>query len=273
MVDYGGITEPEGWLWCAGQIIPRTGIYAPLYESIGERWGAGDGVTTFQLPDFRGRVSAGRDDMGGTAANRLQVTQTCSMTSGSATLTVEDVFKLTQGMFIYGPGIPAGTTITFYPSGTTVTMSAPATATASGIPIRFSPVQDPQVLGANGGNIMHQLNVYEMPSHTHYAPTLGTPNGLQAGPHYSWIGVRILVPLAVIGLIPILSRLVFVTGSSSIRFPALPLLLLPAQAMSLARQVPPMESWPFSTGLAENSFAGADHFPVVIVCRVGIWRR
>ena len=188
MVDYGGIVEPEGWLFCFGQIIPRTGIFAPLYESIGERWGAGDGVTTFQLPDFRGRVSAGRDDMGGTAANRLQVTQTCSTTSGSATLTVEDVFKLTQGMFIYGPGIPAGATITFYPTQTTVTMSAPATATASGIPLRFSPVQDPQVLGANGGNIMHRLNVYEMPSHTHYTAQLSTPNGLQGGPNYSWIG-------------------------------------------------------------------------------------
>lgn len=34
-------------------------------------WGRGDGSSTFNVPDFRGRVSAGRDDMGGTAASRL----------------------------------------------------------------------------------------------------------------------------------------------------------------------------------------------------------
>ena len=34
-------------------------------------WGVGDGVSTFNLPDLRGRAVAGRDDMGGTAANRL----------------------------------------------------------------------------------------------------------------------------------------------------------------------------------------------------------
>lgn len=34
-------------------------------------WGVGDGSTTFNVPDRRGRVGAGRDDMGGTAASRL----------------------------------------------------------------------------------------------------------------------------------------------------------------------------------------------------------
>jgi microcystin-dependent protein len=167
MVDYGGATEPDGWLFCFGQIIPRTGIFAPLFGAIGEAFGKGDGVTTFQLPDFRGRVSAGRDDMGGTAANRLQVTQICSTTNGSTTLTMQDHTKLTTGMFIYGPGIPAGTTISTFLTGTTLTMSTTATATASGIPIRFSLVRDPQALGAAGGNILHQLIENEMPYHSH----------------------------------------------------------------------------------------------------------
>lgn len=34
-------------------------------------WGVGDGSTTFNVPDCRGRTSVGRDNMGGTAANRL----------------------------------------------------------------------------------------------------------------------------------------------------------------------------------------------------------
>ncbi|QDB71028.1 tail fiber protein [Bordetella phage vB_BbrP_BB8] len=42
-----------------------------LYDAIGTTWGPGDGSTTFNLPDARGRITAGADNMGGTAANRL----------------------------------------------------------------------------------------------------------------------------------------------------------------------------------------------------------
>jgi microcystin-dependent protein len=46
-------------------------LYSGLFLTIGTTYGAGDGSTTFALPDLRGRVIAGEDDMGGTAANRL----------------------------------------------------------------------------------------------------------------------------------------------------------------------------------------------------------
>jgi microcystin-dependent protein len=55
---------------CYGQAISR-GLYAALFGAIGVAYGVGDGSTTFNLPDFRGRVGAGRDDMGGSAAGRL----------------------------------------------------------------------------------------------------------------------------------------------------------------------------------------------------------
>jgi len=67
---YGGPTAPSGWLFCYGQNLSRT-TYALLYSALGITWGAGDGTTTFTLPDLRGRVLAGQDDMGGTSANRL----------------------------------------------------------------------------------------------------------------------------------------------------------------------------------------------------------
>lgn len=70
MVDFGGASAPVGWLLCYGQAVSRTS-YSALFTSIGTTYGAGDGSTTFNLPDFRGRVSAGKDNMGGTAANRL----------------------------------------------------------------------------------------------------------------------------------------------------------------------------------------------------------
>lgn len=69
-MDYAGTTAPEGWLFSFGQAVSRT-TYAALFTAIGTTFGAGDGSTTFNLPDLRGRVVAGKDDMGGVSANRL----------------------------------------------------------------------------------------------------------------------------------------------------------------------------------------------------------
>jgi microcystin-dependent protein len=69
---FAGASAPSGWLLCDGRStgISRT-TYAGLFAVIGTTYGSGDGSTTFNLPDLRGRVVAGEDDMGGTAANRL----------------------------------------------------------------------------------------------------------------------------------------------------------------------------------------------------------
>jgi microcystin-dependent protein len=69
-MPYAGSSEPTGWLLCSGNAISRT-TYSSLYSAIGTTYGSGDGVNTFNLPDLRGRVVAGRDDMGGTAALRV----------------------------------------------------------------------------------------------------------------------------------------------------------------------------------------------------------
>lgn len=68
--SYGGTTAPSKWTLCYGQAISRT-TYSALFAKIGTTYGAGNGSTTFNLPDCRGRVSAGKDNMGGTSANRL----------------------------------------------------------------------------------------------------------------------------------------------------------------------------------------------------------
>jgi microcystin-dependent protein len=70
MMAYAGTTEPAGWLFCYGQAISRT-TYARLFAAISTTHGTGDGSTTFNVPDIRGRVIAGQDDMGGTSADRL----------------------------------------------------------------------------------------------------------------------------------------------------------------------------------------------------------
>ncbi|WP_157384513.1 tail fiber protein [Nitratireductor soli] len=69
-LPYSGASAPTGWLLCYGQAVSRT-TYADLFTAIGTVYGTGDGSTTFNLPDMRGRVPAGQDDMGGSSANRL----------------------------------------------------------------------------------------------------------------------------------------------------------------------------------------------------------
>jgi microcystin-dependent protein len=70
ILDYGGSSAPNGWLMCYGQLVLRAD-FPDLFDVIGEHFGAGDGFSTFGIPDARGRVLAGRDGMGGVAANRL----------------------------------------------------------------------------------------------------------------------------------------------------------------------------------------------------------
>jgi len=53
-------TAPEGWLLCQGQALSRT-EYADLFAVIGTIHGAGDGSTTFNLPNWPGKVPVGRD--------------------------------------------------------------------------------------------------------------------------------------------------------------------------------------------------------------------
>lgn len=70
VISYAGSSAPTGWLLCSGQTVSRT-EYSALFAAIGTTYGAGDGSTTFALPDMRGRTVAGVDDMGGFAASRL----------------------------------------------------------------------------------------------------------------------------------------------------------------------------------------------------------
>lgn len=69
VVPYAGTTAPDDWLLCYGQSLVRTD-YPDLFDAIGTTYGAVDG-THFNVPDLRGRVIAGQDDMGGSSANRL----------------------------------------------------------------------------------------------------------------------------------------------------------------------------------------------------------
>jgi microcystin-dependent protein len=71
LIDFIGTTAPNSlFVLPFGQPISRT-AYSALFAMIGTIYGAGDGTTTFNVPDLRGRVAAGKDDMGGVAAGQI----------------------------------------------------------------------------------------------------------------------------------------------------------------------------------------------------------
>jgi microcystin-dependent protein len=73
-VAFGGVgaSTPTGWLRCFGQEVSRT-TFADLFLVIGTTFGIGDGSTTFNIPDLRGRLVLGLDNMGGVSAGRITI--------------------------------------------------------------------------------------------------------------------------------------------------------------------------------------------------------
>lgn len=72
IVMYGGSDTPTGWLRCDGSAVSRT-TYAALFAVIGTTWGAGDGSTSFNVPNFAGRSPIGQGTGTG-LTNRVQGT-------------------------------------------------------------------------------------------------------------------------------------------------------------------------------------------------------
>lgn len=73
---FGGTVLPSGWLACDGSAVSRA-VYQALFNSIGITWGAGDGSTTFNLPNLVNRALIGAGGLynlgtsGGSATSTL----------------------------------------------------------------------------------------------------------------------------------------------------------------------------------------------------------
>ena len=104
---------PTGWMVCNGTLHSRT-TYAALFEAIGTLYGAGDGSTTFALPDLRGYFVRG---FGG-ASGDFGVQQDDAFENFTGTIQI-DAFILptgafntdstTRGEFINTTGVPGPT--------------------------------------------------------------------------------------------------------------------------------------------------------------------
>ena len=129
---YAGTTAPLGWLICDGSAVSRT-VYAKLFHAIGTTYGAGDGSTTFNLPDLRGRTPVGvgtgtatgatAHTLGEKAGSETQTLSTANLpahTHGSKTLTgsiyIRNTASTSQQSTMSNSGIISRTTETW--SGT-----------------------------------------------------------------------------------------------------------------------------------------------------------
>lgn len=65
--SWAGASVPAGWLNCDGAAISRS-TYAALFATVGTAYGVGDGSTTFNVPDRRGRVIVGAGTGSGLSA-------------------------------------------------------------------------------------------------------------------------------------------------------------------------------------------------------------
>ena len=83
---YAGANAPYSWLLCDGSAVSRT-QYPDLYSALGTAYGAGDGSTTFNIPDMRGRHPVGAGAGVGTA------------TSGSGTVSGGTLTTRTRGQW------------------------------------------------------------------------------------------------------------------------------------------------------------------------------
>lgn len=137
MLDFGGASAPSGYLPCDGSAVSRT-VYAALFAAISTTWGAGDGATTFNVPNFQRRVAVGSGGSGtstlGNAVGNAGGAETHTLTlaespahthsvSGTAVSSVDPIGNQTVGgafdRAIGGlPGSEGANQITWTVSGT-----------------------------------------------------------------------------------------------------------------------------------------------------------
>jgi len=118
MLFFGTTAPNSSFVFPYGQAINRT-TYATLFALTGTAFGVGDGSTTFNLPDLRGRVPAGKDDMGGSAANRI--TNAGSGIVGTTLGASSTAQTVTLGTANLPPYTPAGSVAVSYTSSIAIT--------------------------------------------------------------------------------------------------------------------------------------------------------
>jgi microcystin-dependent protein len=179
IIAYGGSSAPTSWLLCDGSLVSRT-TYAALFTAISTTYGAGDGSTTFGLPDLRSRIPLGA----GAGTFALSFLNT-SVNTGTDIITVPTNTSLQTGSAVVLTGTGAAPTglsfsTTYYvirASATTLQLASTLANAVAGTQIditgqgtgtnTLTVTLTNNALGAQGGEETHALVTAELAAHTH----------------------------------------------------------------------------------------------------------
>jgi len=178
---YGGASAPTGWLLCDGSAVSRA-TYATLFGIVSTNYGAGDGSTTFNVPDLRSRTALG-------AGSGTKVMTFSTLATGTSTVTVTGVTNSSTNEVITGTPVTFATnggsitgltnstvyylirvaynqfqvasTLANAQNGVTISLSG-----SSGTPL-FTLNFTTRSVGDTGGNETHGISSTELLAHTH----------------------------------------------------------------------------------------------------------
>ena len=193
VLDYAGATAPSGFLECDGSAVSRT-TYASLFSVLSTVYGAGNGSTTFNLPDLRGRFALGR----GTGTKVLTFASRSSndiTITGAANNDTNEVQTGQAVLYSAPSGAMTGLTdnTTYYiirtsalvfklatsranaVAGTAIALSSDGTGAQT-----FTITLTARTIADTGGHERHSLVTAEIPAHTH-SETIPSGGGAGTG--------------------------------------------------------------------------------------------
>lgn len=175
----------NGWLICNGAAVSRI-TYLDLFDEIGITFGAGNGSSTFNIPDLRGRYPAGLDNMGGVSRNGITNTEADSLggTFGGETTVLTETQLAAHGHDLGSSGFglsngiknntdfwedespdPSSDIVQFVESGDSLLL-----ATASNAPTNRGWTSYGRLKPGNNGSLMYNAGSGE--AHNNLPPTL-----------------------------------------------------------------------------------------------------
>lgn len=184
---FAGSAVPTGWLPCDGAAVNRT-TYAALFAAVSTTWGAGDGSTTFNVPDFRGRTLAG-DGTGvwSSTFTADNVTNEFTVTSNSLLYTGTPVTVSNSGGALPVNLFAATTYYVIRLSATVIKLATSVANAIAGTAIDINSdgsgtntvlaTLTARTAGQITGEESHALTVSEIPAHTHAIGAASTVGG------------------------------------------------------------------------------------------------